>query len=86
MCYLPLFPVEPARFQRHRSRPTHAALHVVYAPRVLHFSAFIRLRETRDLFFIVTSLAGSIVGHWPGSIGKLVASSLNVIVQSVSPL
>ena len=34
----------------------------------------------QDLFFIVTSLAGSIVGRWPlvpGSIGMLVASSLN---------
>ena len=34
----------------------------------------------RDLFFIVTSLAGSIVGCWPlvpGSIGTLVASGLN---------
>ena len=39
-----------------------------------------RLRETQDLFFIVTSLAGSIVGCKPlvpGSIGTLVASSLN---------
>ena len=38
------------------------------------------LRETRDLSFIVTSLAGSIVGRWPlvpGSIGTLVASGLN---------
>ena len=34
----------------------------------------------RDLFFIVTSLAGSIVGRWPlvpGSIGTLVANGLN---------
>ena len=39
-----------------------------------------QVARNAGLFFIVTSLAGSIVGHWPivlGSIGTLVANSLN---------
>ena len=40
-------------------------IYLVYTQTTVTLNRPIRLKETKDLFFMVTSLVGFIVGRWP---------------------